>query len=94
MKKHYGGHDASTLVEARVTKVCETYVVAYPRHNIGDLTTGDSVTFALCDWHGSDEPQCSQVIMLVNTMLYAQGWRAREAYPVTPHSQQSARSSK
>lgn len=91
MKKDlYGGHDPSTLVAAFVAKVCETYVVAHPKQNIGDLTTNDSITFALGDWRGSCEPQCSQVVMLAHTMLYDRGWRAREAYPITPfhHSQQ------
>jgi hypothetical protein len=85
MKKDlYGGHDPSTLVEACVTKVCETYVVAYPRQCFGDLTPTDSVTLSLCDWKDNSEPQSSQVIMLVNPMLYSRGWRAREAYPITP----------
>lgn len=94
--KSYGGHDSSTLVEARVGKLCETYAVAYPTTCVGDLRTDDSVTFAIADWHDSDEPQVSQVVMLVNPMLYARGWRAREAYPITPRTarvnQQPARS--
>jgi uncharacterized protein YPO0396 len=81
-KDSYGGHDPSTLVEAVISKVCDDYVVAYPRDDAGDLTKRDSVTFSLGEWRSDSEPQCQQVIMLVNTMLYSRGWRAREAYPV------------
>lgn len=81
----YGGRDPSMLVEAVVTKVCDTYVVTYPRRNFGDLTPQDSVTFALDSWRGSDEPQCSQIVMLVNPVLYVRGWRVLEAYPITSH---------
>jgi hypothetical protein len=79
----YGGNDASTLVEACVGKVCETYLVAYAKKNTGDLTTTDSVMLSLSDWQGDFEPQNSQVVMLVNPTLYMRGWRARAAYPVT-----------
>ena len=90
MSTPYGGHDPSTLVEAVVVKICDTYVVTYPTSNVGDLTTRDSVTFRLDEWRGSDEPQCSQLVKLVNPMVYMRGWRAREAYPVTFNSQQPA----
>ncbi len=94
--KSYHGHDPSTLVEARVAKVFENYVVAYPTACVGDLRTDDSITFARDVWQGTEEPQVSQVVMLVNPMLYARGWRAREVYPITPcntrATQQPARS--
>ncbi len=89
--KTYHDHDPSTLLEAKVAKVCETYVVAFPTKPVGDLTQGDSITFRLRDWQGTEEPQHSQVVMLANTMLYINGWRAREAYPITPVCTQTAR---
>jgi hypothetical protein len=46
----------------------------------------DSITFSLNDWRGIEEPQASQIVTLVNVMLYDRGWRAREAFPITPHT--------
>lgn len=88
----YGGNDPSVLKEASVGKVCDTYVVAYVTSDEGDLTTNDSVTFSLADWRGTEEPQCQQVIMLVNPMLYVRGWRAREAYPIYSNLGQGGKS--
>jgi hypothetical protein len=82
--KHYTEHDPSTLTEAKVVKVCECHAVAYATAGAGDLTTEDSITFSLSDWRGVEEPQAPQVVMLYNVMLYDRGWRAREAFPVTP----------
>ena len=82
MNRHYGGHDPSTLVEGFIAKVCEAYLVVYPKQDVGDLTMKDSVTVSLSDWRGTSEPQSQQVIMLVSPMLYIRGWRAREAYPL------------
>lgn len=87
-------HDPSSLVRGRVAKVYETYAVAFPLESMGDLTPRDSVTFSLDTWHGSETPQHAQIVTLVNPMLYMRGWRAREAYPVTPVTQHQARSKK
>lgn len=83
---NYIKHDPSTLSRAQIGKVFDTYAVAYPTEAVGDLTVNDSVTFSLDDWQGSVEPQTSQIVILVHTMLYARGWRAREAYPITPRT--------
>jgi len=83
MKKElYGGHDPTTLVEGHITKVCDTYLVTYPRQDVGDLRACNSVTASLSDWRGTDEPQVGQVIKLVNPTLYTRGWRASEVYPI------------
>lgn len=82
--RHYSEHHPSTLTEAKVVKVCERHAVAYATADAGDLTTEDSITFSLCDWRGIEEPQVPQIVMLYNVMLYDRGWRAREAFPVTP----------
>lgn len=82
--KHYTEYDSSTLTKAKVVKVCEHHAVAYATADAGDLTTDDSVTFSLSDWCGVEEPQVSQIVMLYDVQLYCRGWRAREAYPITP----------
>jgi hypothetical protein len=48
----------------------------------GDLTESDSVTFSLSSWQGNSEPEPGQVVVLDETNLYSQGWRARSARPV------------
>lgn len=84
MAASYTHHDPSTLTRAEVRKVLDDYVLVNPTENVGDLRVNDSITFSLEDWNGLVDPQVSQIVMLVNTMLYARGWRAREAYPITP----------
>lgn len=80
-------------VRATVAKVQDDYVVAYPLADRGDLTRNDSVTFSLSEWQGRTEPQCGQIVELIDTALYRRGWRAFSARPVTPQSsnQQIAR---
>lgn len=75
-------------VRATVTKVEERYVVTYPRNKCGDLTERDSVTFSLSDWQGGGEPECGQIVELLDTSLYSRGWRAKKARPVTPKRRQ------
>lgn len=80
----YTKYDPSTLTKAKVVKVCDRHAVAYATADVGDLTTDDSITFSLKDWRGIEEPQVPQIVMLYNVMLYDRGWRAQEAFPVTP----------
>lgn len=79
----YGGHDPTTLMEAVVAKVLDTYFVVYPRRNEGDLAVTDSITVSMVDWKGGGSPQTQQVVMILNPMLYARGWRARDTFPVS-----------
>ena len=81
-------HDPScSTIRATVGKVIDdNYVVAYPLEDCGDLRSKDSVTFSLNRWAGYDEPEHGQTVELVNTSLYARGWRAESDRPVTPKS--------
>ena len=81
------------IVRAKITKVMEEYVVAYPLKDCGDLTTRDSVTFPLSRWGSSNEPECGQVVDLDGTSLYMGGWRAYSACPVTPYCKMRAKRS-
>lgn len=74
-------------IRASVAKVEESYVVAYPLNDCGDLSNRDCVTFSLSDWQDRNEPERGQVVELIDTALYVRGWRARSARPVTPIQQ-------
>jgi hypothetical protein len=75
-----------TDIRARIARVCERYVVTYPLHPCGDLTTRESVTFSVTSWLGRRAPEINQIVVLVDTCLWVHGWRANAARPVTPHS--------
>jgi hypothetical protein len=75
-------------IRAVVTSVEEKYVVTYPLEPCGDLTTRESVTFSLSVWSGKHEPQVGQIVTLIDTCLWQQGWRANGARPVRPSKKQ------
>lgn len=77
-----------TDIRAWIARIEERYVVTYPLQACGDLTTDDSVTFSLSEWSGKRKPQVGQVVTLIDTALWRQGWRANGARPVTPSSRQ------
>lgn len=69
----------------------EGYVVAFPNKRCGDLNVTNSVTFSFSSWKGDYPPQVGQVVDLLDVFLYRQGWRASQAFPVTPNSSEARR---
>lgn len=51
------------------------------------LPRGTNVTFSFPDWEGVITPIKGQVVLLYEVQLFAKGWRARRACPITPTSQ-------
>lgn len=81
-----------TDIRAWIARVEEKYVVTYPLRPCGDLSIDDSITFSLSEWRGKSMPQVGQVVELIDTSLWRQGWRANGARPVTPSIKQKRHS--
>ncbi|HYD93069.1 MAG TPA: hypothetical protein VEB18_01255 [Candidatus Paceibacterota bacterium] len=61
------------------------FAVTYPskRSVGGKLREHTSITFSLSSWRGKDRPQCGQMVVLEDILLFKRGWRARVAYPIS-----------
>ena len=59
------------------------YAVTYTTRN-GNLPKGTPVTFSLKYWKGKGKPQKGHVAILREVQMFAKGWRAFEARPVSP----------
>jgi hypothetical protein len=61
------------------------YIVLRSRVNCGDLREMTSITVSLRGWqHKRIKPRPGMMADLENTALWANGWRAETARPVTP----------
>lgn len=61
------------------------YATAFPIPG-QSLPPGTDITFSLGQWSGKVTPLKSQVVMLDDVTMFARGWRASSARPVTPTS--------
>lgn len=67
----------------------ESYAVAYPTEDHGELKRSNSVTFSLSQWQGGEQGlRHGQVVELHEVTLFQHGWRASRARPVVPSNKQ------
>ena len=72
-------------IEVRIGSVFQTYVVAYPQEDVGELTKDTSITFARSVWEGpGKEPKQGDVAVLADIYMNVKGWRARTASAKIP----------
>ena len=76
-------------LRAVIVEVYDTYVLTHALQNCGDLMTTESVTFSRTEWKGKSDPEAGQIVDLEETYLYARGWRAKYAHPVTPQTRRN-----
>lgn len=59
----------------------DRFVVAYPRDS--EITNGKDITFSTKNWRGDSDPCHGEVVILGDVRLFAKGWRALYARPVS-----------
>ena len=80
---------AGELLVATVSAIFDTHIVTYPKTGCGDLQTSDRIICKIADWEGPVLPLCGQVVQLMGTAYYAQGWRALSARAMVSHTVES-----
>ncbi len=86
-------HTSSGVIRAVVGKVRgegqHRFAIAYLEKGATHPTISqrESITFSLTDWQGEREPRKEQVVLLEGVQLFARGWRAIVARPITLESQ-------
>ena len=78
-------------VRATVSKIVvgkKPFVVTRPEDASILGNSGGSITFGLNAWSGTERPHVGQLVQLEAIQLFAGGWRAMHAHPITFEQQQ------